>query len=259
MASEQQTDVSVKSCYRYGFLAVFASTDGGITRVFPNMWVRLMHLLDQRNISVIVKIFLHLMICVVFVQSCWVMGWGSWTLQFELLQTEPRQQRLHVQSSTEIQWVTVPTHLKVAEIKKTPQTPQSYKVSFSVLVHSHRSHSVNFISWCPQVDDGKKMIVKAQSPIYLKPRLLNSQQVGPHLRISGCQQGHVGSLFVVRPSGALCDIRLYIFIIIICFVSALDDPVGSENGTVGILVTSAVEVNLGGKLLKPSGKTIRLY
>lgn len=23
--------------FRYGFLAVFASTDGGITRVFPNM------------------------------------------------------------------------------------------------------------------------------------------------------------------------------------------------------------------------------
>uniref|UniRef100_A0A671YIM9 Calcium voltage-gated channel auxiliary subunit alpha2delta 2 n=1 Tax=Sparus aurata TaxID=8175 RepID=A0A671YIM9_SPAAU len=32
-----QTPVSVKSCYRYGFLAVFASTDGGITRVFPNI------------------------------------------------------------------------------------------------------------------------------------------------------------------------------------------------------------------------------
>lgn len=25
------------SCFRYGFLAVFASTDGGITRVFPNV------------------------------------------------------------------------------------------------------------------------------------------------------------------------------------------------------------------------------
>lgn len=29
--------------YRYGFLAVFASTDGGITRVFPNMWVKLIY------------------------------------------------------------------------------------------------------------------------------------------------------------------------------------------------------------------------
>lgn len=28
------------SCFRYGFLAVFASTDGGITRVFPNVWVK---------------------------------------------------------------------------------------------------------------------------------------------------------------------------------------------------------------------------
>lgn len=27
-------------CFRYGFLAVFASTDGGITRVFPNVWVK---------------------------------------------------------------------------------------------------------------------------------------------------------------------------------------------------------------------------
>lgn len=29
---------------------------------------------------------------------------------------------------------------------------------------------------------------------------------------------------------------------------------GAENGTVGILVSSSVEVNLGGKLLKPSGE-----
>uniref|UniRef100_A0AAQ4P141 VWFA domain-containing protein n=1 Tax=Gasterosteus aculeatus aculeatus TaxID=481459 RepID=A0AAQ4P141_GASAC len=36
--------------------------------------------------------------------------------------------------------------------------------------------------------------------------------------------------------------------------SALDDPAVAENGTVGILVSSAVEVNLGGKLLKPSGE-----
>lgn len=49
-----------------------------------------------------------------FVQSCWVMGWGSWTLQFKLLQTEPRQRRLHVQTSFEILWVTVQTHLKAA-------------------------------------------------------------------------------------------------------------------------------------------------
>lgn len=42
-----------------------------------------------------------------FVQSGWVMGWGSWTLQFKLLQTEPRQQRLHVQTSFKILWVTV--------------------------------------------------------------------------------------------------------------------------------------------------------
>lgn len=38
------------------------------------------------------------------------------------------------------------------------------------------------------------------------------------------------------------------------YILALDDPFGAENGTVGILVSSAVEVNLGGKLLKPSGK-----
>uniref|UniRef100_A0A3B3U9A9 Calcium voltage-gated channel auxiliary subunit alpha2delta 2 n=1 Tax=Poecilia latipinna TaxID=48699 RepID=A0A3B3U9A9_9TELE len=31
-----------------------------------------------------------------------------------------------------------------------------------------------------------------------------------------------------------------------------DDPFGAENGTTGILVSSAVEVDLGGKLLKPS-------
>ncbi|KAG8007771.1 Voltage-dependent calcium channel subunit alpha-2/delta-2, partial [Nibea albiflora] len=40
--------------------------------------------------------------------------------------------------------------------------------------------------------------------------------------------------------------------------SALDDPVGGENGTVGILVSSAVEVNLGGKLLKPSVVGVKL-
>lgn len=36
--------------------------------------------------------------------------------------------------------------------------------------------------------------------------------------------------------------------------AADDDPFGAENGTTGILVSSAVEVDLGGKLLKPSGE-----
>ncbi|TKS71373.1 Voltage-dependent calcium channel subunit alpha-2/delta-2 [Collichthys lucidus] len=40
--------------------------------------------------------------------------------------------------------------------------------------------------------------------------------------------------------------------------SSSDDPVGAENGTVGILVSSAVEVNLGGKLLKPSVVGVKL-
>uniref|UniRef100_A0A4W6DI81 Calcium voltage-gated channel auxiliary subunit alpha2delta 2 n=1 Tax=Lates calcarifer TaxID=8187 RepID=A0A4W6DI81_LATCA len=40
--------------------------------------------------------------------------------------------------------------------------------------------------------------------------------------------------------------------------SSLDDPVGAENGTVGILVSSAVEVNLGGKLLKPAVVGVKL-
>uniref|UniRef100_A0A3B5AWM9 Voltage-dependent calcium channel subunit alpha-2/delta-2-like n=1 Tax=Stegastes partitus TaxID=144197 RepID=A0A3B5AWM9_9TELE len=40
--------------------------------------------------------------------------------------------------------------------------------------------------------------------------------------------------------------------------STLDDPVGAENGTVGILVSSAVEVNLGGKLLKPAVVGVKL-
>uniref|UniRef100_A0A3Q3Q496 VWFA domain-containing protein n=1 Tax=Monopterus albus TaxID=43700 RepID=A0A3Q3Q496_MONAL len=39
--------------------------------------------------------------------------------------------------------------------------------------------------------------------------------------------------------------------------ASLDDPV-SENGTVGILVSSAVEVNLGGKLLKPAVVGVKL-
>lgn len=49
---------SVKiDCCRYGFLAVFASSDGGITRVFPNVWVRLVYLLKHCNILVISQIF----------------------------------------------------------------------------------------------------------------------------------------------------------------------------------------------------------
>ncbi|KAF3689905.1 Voltage-dependent calcium channel subunit alpha-2/delta-2 [Channa argus] len=40
--------------------------------------------------------------------------------------------------------------------------------------------------------------------------------------------------------------------------SSPDDPVGAENGTVGILVSSAVEVNLGGKLLKPAVVGVKL-
>uniref|UniRef100_A0A3P8T8H0 Calcium voltage-gated channel auxiliary subunit alpha2delta 2 n=1 Tax=Amphiprion percula TaxID=161767 RepID=A0A3P8T8H0_AMPPE len=42
------------------------------------------------------------------------------------------------------------------------------------------------------------------------------------------------------------------------FRSTLDDPVGAENGTVGIVVSSAVEVNLGGKLLKPAVVGVKL-
>lgn len=37
------------------------------------------------------------------------------------------------------------------------------------------------------------------------------------------------------------------------FAAAAEDPYGGDNGTVGILVSAAVEVNLGGKLLKPAG------
>uniref|UniRef100_A0A672H1D8 Calcium channel, voltage-dependent, alpha 2/delta subunit 2b n=1 Tax=Salarias fasciatus TaxID=181472 RepID=A0A672H1D8_SALFA len=37
-----------------------------------------------------------------------------------------------------------------------------------------------------------------------------------------------------------------------------DDTAGAENGTVGILVSSAVEVNLGGKLLKPAVVGVKL-
>ncbi|XP_068171783.1 voltage-dependent calcium channel subunit alpha-2/delta-2-like [Antennarius striatus] len=40
--------------------------------------------------------------------------------------------------------------------------------------------------------------------------------------------------------------------------SSLDDPIVTENGTIGILVSSAVEVNLGGKLLKPSVVGVKL-
>ncbi|XP_037106698.1 voltage-dependent calcium channel subunit alpha-2/delta-2-like [Syngnathus acus] len=39
---------------------------------------------------------------------------------------------------------------------------------------------------------------------------------------------------------------------------SLDDMLGPENGTVGILVSSAVEVNLGGKLLKPAVVGVKL-
>uniref|UniRef100_A0A3Q3XI14 VWFA domain-containing protein n=1 Tax=Mola mola TaxID=94237 RepID=A0A3Q3XI14_MOLML len=37
-----------------------------------------------------------------------------------------------------------------------------------------------------------------------------------------------------------------------------DDPFGAENGTIGILVSSAVDVNLGGKLLKPAVVGVKL-
>ncbi|XP_076012856.1 voltage-dependent calcium channel subunit alpha-2/delta-2-like isoform X2 [Genypterus blacodes] len=40
--------------------------------------------------------------------------------------------------------------------------------------------------------------------------------------------------------------------------ASLDETVGAENGTVGILVSSAVEVNLGGKLLKPAVVGVKL-
>uniref|UniRef100_A0A3Q1I058 VWFA domain-containing protein n=1 Tax=Anabas testudineus TaxID=64144 RepID=A0A3Q1I058_ANATE len=40
--------------------------------------------------------------------------------------------------------------------------------------------------------------------------------------------------------------------------SSLDDPLGADNGTAGILVSSAIEVNLGGKLLKPAVVGVKL-
>uniref|UniRef100_A0A8C6T9P7 Calcium channel, voltage-dependent, alpha 2/delta subunit 2b n=1 Tax=Neogobius melanostomus TaxID=47308 RepID=A0A8C6T9P7_9GOBI len=40
--------------------------------------------------------------------------------------------------------------------------------------------------------------------------------------------------------------------------SSLDDMVNGDNGTVGILVSSAIEVNLGGKLLKPAVVGVKL-
>lgn len=43
--------------------------------------------------------------CIVPVwQGCRLLGWGSWTLQLQLLQTQPGQQGIHVQSSSEILW-----------------------------------------------------------------------------------------------------------------------------------------------------------
>lgn len=43
--------------------------------------------------------------CVVPVwQGRRLLGWGSWTLQLQLLQTQPGQQGLYVQSSSEILW-----------------------------------------------------------------------------------------------------------------------------------------------------------
>uniref|UniRef100_A0A8C7PZA5 VWFA domain-containing protein n=1 Tax=Oncorhynchus mykiss TaxID=8022 RepID=A0A8C7PZA5_ONCMY len=40
--------------------------------------------------------------------------------------------------------------------------------------------------------------------------------------------------------------------------ASMDDPVTSENGTIGILVSTAVEVNLGGKNLKPAVVGVKL-
>ncbi|KAF6730921.1 Voltage-dependent calcium channel subunit alpha-2/delta-2 [Oryzias melastigma] len=40
--------------------------------------------------------------------------------------------------------------------------------------------------------------------------------------------------------------------------SAADDSIGVENGTIGILVSSAVDVNIGGKLLKPAVVGVKL-
>lgn len=35
--------------------------------------------------------------------------------------------------------------------------------------------------------------------------------------------------------------------------TAIDEPLTSENGTVGILVSTAVEVTVGAKTIKPAG------
>lgn len=39
----------------------------------------------------------------------------------------------------------------------------------------------------------------------------------------------------------------------------MDDPLIAENGTVGILVTTAVEVVIGGKTMKPAGVFLRKF
>ncbi|CAB1332580.1 unnamed protein product [Coregonus sp. 'balchen'] len=55
------------------------------------------------------------------------------------------------------------------------------------------------------------------------------------------------------------DIQTYGFLALFAATDgAMDDPVTSENGTIGILVSTAVEVNLGGKNLKPAVVGVKL-
>lgn len=47
------------------------------------------------------------------------------------------------------------------------------------------------------------------------------------------------------------------YFLIYVLSTALDDPMGADNGTGEILISSAVEVNIAGKLLRPAGKFLR--
>ena len=157
-------------CFRYGFLALFAATDGGITRVFPNRWEK----------------------------KKWVMGQILFSCCVTWLYPDAAQ------------LVNELSFIRLSAAESWDEDPEPF----------------NSNSYRRSLDNKGYMF-------------------RPPLR--ACE-----STFMI------CERYLSIFYLVQrkpCqpLVVAMEEAASSENGSLGILVSSSVEVHFGNKILKPAG------
>lgn len=120
-------------CSRYGFLAVFASTDGGITRVFPNMWVRSMDKAEKEAVIDLLGLCLH--------TQMWLAEWSVLCLCCAALQ-RPGRRILNPSTpiTTDAAWTTKATS---SELLSDPVSDWANMSWFVILVNhcTYTDHS----------------------------------------------------------------------------------------------------------------------